>query len=86
MTERNQGPSAVPLWPALLTVLLCAGLSLPAAPAAAEEAEDLNTFKVCQSRTGYLSEGPQPPLELRWKFQSRESRHDIEGFPSVDDT
>jgi outer membrane protein assembly factor BamB len=85
MTERNQGPSAAPLWPALLTVLLCAGLSIPAAAAAAEEAEDLSTFKVCQSRTGYLPEGPQPPLELRWKFQSRESRHDIEGFPSVDD-
>ena len=53
--------------------------------ALAGEKSPPTTFKVCQERTGYLPDGPQPPLKLRWKFQSRESRHDIEGFPSVDD-
>ena len=45
------------------------------------------TFKVDQARTGYLPSGPQPPLKLRWKFQSRETKNEIGSFFSfaVDD-
>jgi outer membrane protein assembly factor BamB len=45
------------------------------------------TFKVDQARTGYLPAGPQPPLKLRWKFQSRETTSEIGSFFSfaVDD-
>lgn len=42
-------------------------------------------FKVDPARTGYLAEGPQPPLKLRWKFRIREDRMKIEAYPSVDD-
>jgi outer membrane protein assembly factor BamB len=72
--------SAMTVLAALLFTTSLASLALGAA-----EEPPLSTFKVCQERTGYLPEGPQPPLMLRWKFQSRESKHDIESFPSVDD-
>jgi outer membrane protein assembly factor BamB len=46
-----------------------------------------STFKVDQARTGFLPDGPRPPLKLRWKFQSRQGKADIESFFSfsVDD-
>jgi outer membrane protein assembly factor BamB len=71
---------------ALAIVALCAGTAGGSRLAAAAE-EALNTFKVDQARTGHLPDGPRPPLKLRWKFQSRESKADIESFFSfsVDD-
>lgn len=70
--------------PALAVVFLAAAASA-AQPATDQSA--LCTFKVDQARTGYLPEGPRPPLKLRWKFQSRETKADIESFFSfsVDD-
>jgi len=69
--------------------LLLGGVLLPAfvTPAGSGESGDTTAypFKVCQERTGYLTEGPQPPLRLLWKFQSRENRFKIDMFPSVDD-
>jgi outer membrane protein assembly factor BamB len=54
------------------------------APAAADDPVR-NTFKVDQARSGHLPEGPRPPLKLRWKFQSRETRAQIEAFYTTDD-
>ncbi|HWR98002.1 MAG TPA: PQQ-binding-like beta-propeller repeat protein [Candidatus Methanoperedens sp.] len=47
--------------------------------------EELSTFKADQARTGHLREGPRPPLRLRWKFPSRETRSQIEAFYTTDD-
>jgi len=70
---------------AALTILLVPFIVASFAYGSNPVEQDFSTFKVCQERTGYLPEGPQPPLRLRWKFQSRETKHDIERFPSVDD-
>ncbi len=70
---------------AALAIALLSSLPAPAAEGSKPAEQDFSTFKVCQERTGYLPEGPRPPLRLRWKFQSRETKHDIERFPSVDD-
>ena len=72
-----------------VSILLLGGVAIAAliVPAGSREAADTTAypFKVCQERTGHLTEGPQPPLRLRWKFQSREGRFQIDMFPSVDD-
>jgi outer membrane protein assembly factor BamB len=66
--------------------LLCAFLAGGISPAAADATQPPHyLFKVDPARTGFLPEGPQPPLELRWKFQTREDRMKIEAYPSVDD-
>ena len=82
-------PDMVPMFrrivlTALAALFLVFSASSPVRAADSEEPA-LSTFKVCQERTGYLPEGPQPPLKLRWKFQSRETKSRIESFPSVDD-
>lgn len=71
-------------------LLLAAGLipavlsRVPAAHAAGDQPSH-TLFKVDAARTGYLPEGPQPPLTLRWKFATRRSERDIEAYPTVDD-
>lgn len=57
----------------------------PAVGAGAAGPDAGTTFKVNQARTGYLPEGPRPPLKLRWKFASRERRGQIEAFYTTDD-
>lgn len=60
----------------------------PAAPARAASASDQPAhvlFKVDPARTGFLPSGPQPPLELLWKFKTREDKSKIETYPTVDD-
>ena len=65
---------------------LAGALLVPgAAPAGAAADAALNTFKVDQGRTGFLAQGPRPPLRLRWKFASRETRAQIESFATTDD-
>ena len=75
----------MPIAAALL--LSCAAAPCAPPPAAAAGDPAICTFKVDQARTGYLPDGPRPPLKLRWKFQSRETAADIEKFFSfsVDD-
>jgi outer membrane protein assembly factor BamB len=75
----------MPIAAALL--LSCAAAPCAPPPAAAAGDSAICTFKVDQARTGFLPDGPRPPLKLRWKFQSREGRADIESFFSfsVDD-
>jgi len=67
----------------LVALALSAGFSPAAAPDPSCPPHHL--FKIDPARTGYLPEGPQPPLELRWKFQTREDQIKIEAYPSVDD-
>ncbi len=65
---------------------LVAGVCLAAPSSAAEPAIEIpGTFKVNQARTGALPDGPRPPLKLRWKFASRETRAQIEAFYTTDD-
>jgi len=66
---------------AAIVAALCAG----AAPAAWAGDAPVGCFKADDSRTGYLPSGPQPPLRLKWKFQSAETGDKIESYPSVDD-
>jgi hypothetical protein len=68
----------------LAVAAFCSGAAFGAAPAGAAEAPAAG-FKADSARTGYLPSGPQPPLKLRWKFQSAESGAKIESYPSVDD-
>lgn len=63
---------------ALAGALALAGLS-----GAAEG--DLPVFRQNLERTGRAASGPEPPLELRWKFKTRRGVMEIESFPSVDD-
>jgi len=69
---------------AVIVALLCAGTA-PAARSAGAEAAAVGCFKGDDARTSYLPAGPQPPLTLRWKFQSAEDGGKIESYPSVDD-
>lgn len=46
---------------------------------------DLPTFRQNLARTGHAGAGPEPPLELRWKFKTRRGAMEIESFPAVDD-
>jgi len=78
----------IKVMPIAATLLLsCAAAPCAPPPAAAAGDPAICTFKVDQARTGFLPDGPRPPLKLRWKFQSREGRADIESFFSfsVDD-
>jgi len=73
---------------AFSTVLAVLALALAQdAGAASAAAAAPCTFKVDQARTGYLPAGPKPPLKLRWKFQSRETKSEIGSFFSfaIDD-
>ena len=75
----------VGLRPALLLAGLLA-VAMPPAPCLGDSGQPPhNLFKVDAARTGYLPEGPQPPLKLSWKFKTREDRIKIEAYPSVDD-
>ncbi len=47
--------------------------------------DDFPLFRGNIHRTGYLAEGPQPPLEKLWTFATRHGRARIEAFPAVDD-
>jgi outer membrane protein assembly factor BamB len=47
--------------------------------------EDFPLFRGNLQRTGYLSDGPQPPLERIWTFATRHGRDRIEAFPAADD-
>jgi len=66
---------------AAMVVVLCA----VAAPGARADEAPAVSFKADDARTAYLASGPQPPLKLRWKFQSAETSAKIESYPSVDD-
>jgi outer membrane protein assembly factor BamB len=57
-----------------------AGSPAPPADGAAQP-----LFRANPARTGFVAEGPEPPLELRWKFKTREGATEIESFPAVDD-
>lgn len=61
----------------LLIGLLC--FSVPAGAA------DQTMFRGDYHRSGFVAEGPQPPLALKWKFQTRHGLREIEAFPAVDD-
>jgi outer membrane protein assembly factor BamB len=69
----------------LVLSVLAFSPGLPSAAAPDPSCPPHILFKVDPARTGYLAEGPQPPLELRWKFKTREDRMKIEAYPSVDD-
>ncbi len=67
-------------------VALTAGVALGLAVAAPTAGvADLPVFRQNQARTGHVTVGPQPPLELRWKFKTRRGVMEIESFPAVDD-
>jgi outer membrane protein assembly factor BamB len=70
--------------PAAIFAVLCAGAA-PAARAAQPDGDPAVSFKADDARTGNLPDGPQPPLKLRWRFQSAETGAKIESYPSVDD-
>ncbi len=76
-------------WRAGAAAALLLGASLLVCPASTAAAEAPRSspvlFKVDEARTGYLAEGPQPPLTLLWKFQTREGGGQIESYPTVDD-
>ena len=82
MTPRTALATAATL---ALCAVLVAGGALQAGAAGGDGSTC--TFKVDQTRTGYLPEGPRPPLKLRWKFQSRETKAEIGAFfsYSIDD-
>ncbi|MDF1555670.1 MAG: PQQ-binding-like beta-propeller repeat protein [Deferrisomatales bacterium] len=42
-------------------------------------------FRGNPERTGFVADGPQAPLALRWKFATRRGVDQIESFPAVDD-
>lgn len=74
--------------------LLCFGASITAAvslvflvggASGAAEGEVAPMFRGNPERTGYIAEGAEPPLTLRWKFQTRRGVDEIESFPAVDD-
>jgi outer membrane protein assembly factor BamB len=71
-------------FPAVVVAALCAGAAFAPLPAPAAE-DPAGCFKADNARTAFLPAGPQPPLKLRWKFQSAESGAKIESYPSVDD-
>lgn len=60
-------------------------LLLPGAARGAQDQPSHALFKVDAARTGYLPQGPQPPLTLRWKFQTARDERQIESYPTVDD-
>ncbi|WP_432823246.1 PQQ-binding-like beta-propeller repeat protein [Trichloromonas sp.] len=64
---------------------LLSALLLFCGTAAALAAGDQSMFRGNAHRTGYLAEGPQPPLALKWKFKTRHGVREIESFPAVDD-
>jgi outer membrane protein assembly factor BamB len=64
--------------------VLLLGWVAPAGVAATGE-EVLPMFRGDPARTGYVARGPEPPLELRWKFKTRRGSNEIESFPAVDD-
>ena len=59
----------------LLGTSLFAG-QVPAATGEAARPSPL-LFKVDEARTGFLPDGPQPPLTLAWKFRTREGGAEI---------
>jgi len=42
-------------------------------------------FRSNPERTGFVATGAEPPLRLRWTFESRNGADAIEAFPGVDD-
>lgn len=66
-------------------VLLATSALVPPPAWPAGDQPDHVLFRVDAARTGHLPAGPQPPLRLRWKFQTRESEARIEAYPPVDD-
>lgn len=82
--QRTSGRPPLPTFSLIL--LLLPALMAPTSSSRADSGQPPHTlFKVDAARTGYLPEGPQPPLELLWKFKTREDRIRIEAYPSVDD-
>jgi outer membrane protein assembly factor BamB len=69
---------------AAFLAVLCAGAAT-AAPRAGTDTAPVGCFKGGVARTGFIPSGPEPPLKLRWKFQSAENAGKIESYPSVDD-
>ncbi len=60
-------------------------LGLFSAATAVRAAADYPMFRGDLGRTGYLAEGPQPPLKLLWKFQTGKGLGEIEAYPAADD-
>lgn len=85
--DMDRRPSPPPAARLAATLAGLAALAVAAFPVPLQAAETRvqNTFKVDQARTGYLPHGPRPPLQLRWRFQSKETRADIEAFYTTDD-
>lgn len=78
--RRVAGGGALAAWGVAAAVALGA-----AGTPAWGEPGDLPTFRQSLARTGHALDGPEPPLELRWKFKTRRGVMEIESFPAVDD-
>lgn len=83
--RRRTSASARPAIVVGAALALAAALSAPPPAAADPGGPTSSLFKVDAARTGHLPEGPQPPLELRWKFKTRKGKAEIERYPTVDD-
>lgn len=75
-----KGRRGAPVRRAALVLLLWTGLGTATAGAA-----DFPLFRGDLARTGRVFAGPEPPLELRWRFQTRRSAASIEAYPAADD-
>lgn len=69
----------------VIAIVVLTGLLPLGATAAAGDADDFPMFRGGRSRTGRTDGGPEPPLELLWKFKTRKGAAEIDSYPSVDD-
>ena len=87
MTSARVAGRCLRLAAAVLAGLAAGSARAPSADAApsSQDGPSHTLFKVDPARTGHLPDGPQPPLQLLWKFKTREDASKIEKYPTVDD-